>query len=313
MYQIENTLYQSCLDDGYTRQAVFYAGWISEKEFKKYPGIVLGTFGATSLTRKLKFKDVERFPVSRSEIAIEYLKHIYKLQETKRKMIPYNNRTKKLIKDAQAPRYYQGGYIGGFYAHSDIRAAHFSLYSPLSLDVRFDAYKNPMHLGLGKVDFLYQDWLQTRKFERNLISGALIRKTEIIKWNPKKDIYREQFFNKFLAPELHGYIQLTLQAIAYDAITKFGCVRWFVDGGIFPGDKVDAWNEYVAEEWGLLAETDTIATNSQLWNINTYRIGSRLRGKYTETPGGRVNSIKVTKDQVDRLRFFRQKVLKYRV
>lgn len=306
-------MYQLCLDDGYKREAVPYEAWIADREYRKYPGIVLGTFGATSLTRRLKFKDMDKFPVSRSEIAIEYLKHIYKSQEFKRKMIPYNNRTKNLIQDAQAPRFYKGGYHQGYYAHSDIRAAHFSLYSPLTLDARFDAYKNPMHLGLGKVDFLYQDWLQSRKFERNLISGALIRKTEIIKWNAKNDIHKEKFFNKFLAPELHGYIQLTLQAVALEAITKFGCVRWFVDGGIFPGDKVEAWNAYVAEEWGLVAETDTIATNSTIWNINTYRIGNRSRGRATNTPGSPISSISIKKDQIELLKFFRRKVLQYRL
>lgn len=84
--------------------------------------------------------------------------------------------------------------------------------------------------------------------------------------------------NRWHAPDITAWVLDVHQAIAQKALTEYGCLRWRVDGGIFP---LGMGKRFVGWLSGLgIAARITHSGRGQLFSIDTLRVGDHATARY---------------------------------
>lgn len=264
-------LYERVKARNYKREAVPYREWFADKRYVEYPGIILGTHNATHAGRKLKFVEESMYPIPRTELAWAYLNHIVDESATRRKRVGWSKKTFGFL-DYGPPTFFSGPQTGSL-AYLDIDACYFSLYSLATLDLNFDVW--PPLLVLGKVDFLERDYLLANKSVRNTLGGGIIRSSSMTTYSGRqKSIVEVQNYNRFLAPELWGFMMKILHSVAREVVDNFDVYYWNFDGCILPRKYAYLASEYMWDKWGLSSGIRGESETGKLRGFGSYSIGS---------------------------------------
>lgn len=256
------------IDERVTREPVLLKEFVESGTFGKLrPPFIWGTHSIFHTLKRHKYVELDSWRYTTTEIARAYLRHIFK-EQSSRKRVGFDRRTFTLL-DVPPP-YYFGGAHKGYLSLVDISQCYYQLYSPLTLDVKFDPWCN--YVGLGQVSFLYPDWLATqRKSMKRVIGGGVIHADKLRIYNGKEIVERPNF-NKLLAPELWGLQMFTLHYIAREVVKLFGAYYWNVDGCIVDPDKAQDVMDYLAEEWNLLAVEKLGPGRGEVRGVGSYDI-----------------------------------------
>lgn len=281
------------------RVAFDYDEFFKARAYQEYDRIILGTMTATDMKNKVRYIDHSLFPYTKWEVAREYVKWIFESQAGERtKRIGWNKKTWNLL-DISQPIYWNG-VAEGELAYVDLKHAFHQIYSPATLDLFFDPWEGAF--GLGHISFLYPDWLERNRTIRNAIVG-ITRSREHDEWRtdwknhqhkpighgehgPRAGWGTVRTYNKYLAPELWGYLAFMLHHIAISIDERFDLHYVHTDGYIVPADQADRLVEFLAEFWmmdaGIKAQGNGKTTGVGRWEIGdqgtkNYGIGEPTR------------------------------------
>jgi hypothetical protein len=208
---------------------------------------MIGSYSIYEMPTRNKYVDESAWIYTPGELNREYLKYLMSEYAPKRKMIGYNKKTREWLK--VPPPYYFGGYRSGELVHTDITSCYYNLYRRVTLDLKFG--QSSLKPALGVIPFDHPEWLnlQSKAFKRG-ISGTITRQVSR-KWIGGKSIKDVRDHNRFLAPELYGYMMMTLHCIAHELIAIFDAPYFAVDGVITDARHADAVRDYLSEKWQL--------------------------------------------------------------
>jgi hypothetical protein len=175
----------------------------------------------------------------------------------------------------RVPGFFERPFRGDL-AHVDIDHAYWQLFARWSLDAD---YKPGRYFSLGKVKFLETEHIAGRHRELRMAVGGIIRSRqyhalrygEVITMPARPGLQ---------APRLWGLTMHCLNAIAADAVRDFGCLYWHTDGGVVPGDRADAFRQYLLDVWGLTSHS---VRDGEGWlrKFASYKVGSLIKGMHT--------------------------------
>jgi hypothetical protein len=236
--------------------------------------VVVGLYSIYEMPTRTKYVDAQHWSHTPGEMNREYLRFMMREWVPKKKMIGYDNRSKEWLK--QGPPYYFGGYRKGEMVHIDISSCYYNIYRRVTLDMKF--HNDQLKPVLGKIPFDHQDWLalQSKSFKRG-ISGTISRKNSR-KWFGGNEIVIKPEYNKFLAPELWGYIMCTLHCIAHEVIRRFGAGYFAVDGVIADARHGDAIQEYIWDAWRLPTHVKHGPGRGEIRGVGSYDVGTHKGG-----------------------------------
>lgn len=206
------------------------------------------------------------FPGTWSEVARAFLK--LGLPEGQRTLLPL---PAAIESDTHAPTYFAGRQEGWF-ALVDIKRCYSQLlaklYGPALLWNR----------ATGAEEVWNVKWPNTEvfdcKFMGHCIAGML-QSSEInffSKGEPKKAPAKGLYF-----PNTVAFMHDVLHAIAQDAVNVFGCVRWFVDGGIVPLGRATDFQAYLSDRWGLESRVE-VQGFGEVTDLLQYTLGETHKG-----------------------------------
>ena len=240
----------------------------------RMPHVVVGTRSLYDPTTHRKFIHHTDWPYGRHELARPYLRWIHEAQTkgvSKNAMVsrrvPW--RTEQLpMLNIPHPLYFPGGSLNGDWAYVDISSAYFQVYSPATLDLVFNPDRQ--HLGVGRVEFLGADQLGDDRALRNALIGVC--RTQRVSELLHGELHTRPVHNRFLAPQLWGYIAYTLHAVAREAVERFGACYVHTDGIIVPANRAEALMRWLADEWRLESKIKAQGPGS-VWCVGGYRVG----------------------------------------
>lgn len=214
--------------------------------------LIVGAKTMTDTVRQEKLLDDSVWPVVPAEVARLYLRRITEQQPVAGHMrggrIQWSRDTLKLL-NICPPTMFDQRTEGADLAYVDISAAYFQLYSTATLDLSF---RPGQTLGVGRCRFLDADLLGRNKAVRNTLVGCT--RTTSLRMLERGQMKQVPAHNRFLAPELWGYLQFTLHAVAAEVLERFDVQYLNTDGFIVPGDQADALVSFLADEWCLTAD-----------------------------------------------------------
>ena len=173
----------------------------------------------------------------------------------------------------RAPAYYFAGQAGGPFELVDIKACYASLYMKMTLDLTYRPDTDPPLLGLGRAVFPHREEWMEAKGPRNAAWGTVLR-THGPEWR-HGELIRDAYPNSFFAPDLRGFVLDCTNAIALEAIERFGALSWAVDGGAFRPGEGHAFIHWLGETWGLVGEVRAEGPG-WLFGATSYAIGSEV-------------------------------------
>lgn len=251
------------LDGKWERRKFDYNEFFASEQYKEFDRLAIGTSVVTDMKEQVKYIDESRWPCTDWEIAREYLRWIFETQNSgkRRKRIGFNKETWKMLSISQ-PLYFAKR-IEGELAYVDIRHAYWQLYSPATLDIYFNPWKQTC--GLGNIQFLCNRWLRDQRTVRNALVGiARSREHQEYRTSWKGWIDHRsgvevpgsgagartvRTYNKFLAPELWGFLAFYLHQIAAHIRLHFDVHYVHTDGYILDAHQADDLVNYLAETW----------------------------------------------------------------
>ncbi|MCA1571031.1 MAG: hypothetical protein LC798_12060 [Chloroflexi bacterium] len=250
-------LHRMVLESPYAlaRESFDLMSFMRERRFEQYDRLVVGNKTLSDMVGRTKMIDESAWPVTSTEMARPYIRMIWdeqcarpKTRQSKwmgYKRVPWSRETFPMLK-INPPQFFEAP-SGGDLTYVDIKAAYFQLYSPASLDLRF----NPLRgvFGQGIIEFLRTDEMAGLKETRNVVTGVM-RATARTQYS-SGEWKKVPTYNRFLAPELWGYLMHTLHAIAHEARQRFDVRYIATDGFIVPTSEADLLREFLAEDWGL--------------------------------------------------------------
>lgn len=278
------------LDSPYAlhREEFDYKSFMREKCYRDYERLVLGTRTISDMIGRSKYIDSSVWPVTPTETARPYIRMIWQEQCARPKgprsswmgykRVPWSRATFPMLW-LNPPMFFERPSTGDL-TYVDIRAAYFQLYSPATLDLRFDPTRRVF--GQGMIEFLRTDELATLKETRNTIIGIL-RARERTQCS-HGHVSKVPTYNRFLAPELWGYLMHTLHALAHEVLARFDVRYMNTDGFIVPTSEAPLLREFLAEEWGLETTIKGQGEGS-VWALGAYTLGdlgSRSRAQRGE-------------------------------
>lgn len=288
--RLREELHRLVLDSPYAlrREQFDYKSFMREKQYIDFERLVFGTRTISDMIGRAKYIDESVWPVTPTETARPYIRMIWEQQcarpKTARsswmgyKRVPWSRETFPMLW-LNPPMFFERPSHGDL-TYVDIKAAYFQLYSPASLDLRFNPQRRMF--GQGLISFLRTDELAALKETRNTIIGV-VRARERTQWSHGK-VTKVPTYNRFLAPELWGYLMHTLHAIAHDVIERFDVRYMNTDGFIVPTAEAGLLREFLAEEWGLESTVKGQGEGS-VWAMGAYKLGglgSRSRAQRGE-------------------------------
>ncbi len=232
------------------------------------PPVTMGLYSIYEFPTRNKYIDEPYWSYTPGEMVREYLAWLMREYQPKRRSIGYSNESKKWL--LVGPPYYFGGYYAGDLVHVDITSCYYNLYRRVTYDTKFSyRYREPM---LGRVPFDRADWLelQSKTFKRAV--GGTIYRQNSTKWVGGDRLKTEPSFNKYLAPELWGYMMCTLHCIAHELIRNFGAYYFAVDGVIANAKHGDAIQDYLADQWQLHTHVKHGPGKGEVRGIGSYDI-----------------------------------------
>lgn len=246
----------------------------------KMPHVVLGTRSLFDPTTQRKFIHHADWPYGRHELARPYLRWIHEAQTdgvSKTAMVsrrvPW--RTEQLpMLNIPHPLYFPGGRLNGDWAYVDIEHAYCQVYGPATLDLVFNPARE--HLGVGRVEFLATDQLQEDRSLRNSLIGVC--RTQRVSEMIHGQHQTRTVHNRFLAPQLWGYIAYTLHAVAREAVERFGACYVHTDGIIVPADRAELLQAWLADEWLMTSKVKAIGSGT-IYSSGGYKIGDPEKGE----------------------------------
>jgi len=254
---LRTELQRMVLDSPYAlaREAFDYRAFMRDRRYVEYDRLVFGNKTLSDMVGRTKMIDESAWPVTSTELARPYIRMIWNAQcarpKTRQskwmgyKRVPWSRETFPMLK-INPPQFFEAPSSGDL-TYVDIKAAYFQLYSPASLDLHFNPHRGVF--GQGMIEFLRNDELAGLKETRNVVTGV-VRATARTQWSNGR-VSKVQTYNRFLAPELWGYLMHTLHAIAHEARQRFDVRYIATDGFIVPTSEADLLREFLAEDWGL--------------------------------------------------------------
>lgn len=276
---LRDDLHRMVLDSPYAlrREEFDHKAFMREKSYRDFDRLVLGTRTISDMVGRCKYIDSSVWPVTPTETARPYIRMIWEEQCAHRKTprskwmghkrVPWSRETFPML-DLNPPLFFDRPSHGDL-TYVDIKAAYFQLYSPATLDLRFNPQRGTF--GQGLIEFLRTDELATLKETRNTIIGV-VRARARTQCSYGK-VSKVPTYNRFLAPELWGYLMHTLHAVAHDLIERFDVRYVATDGFIVPSHQAPLLREFLAEEWGLETAVKGQGEGS-VWALGAYALGS---------------------------------------
>jgi hypothetical protein len=278
--RLREELTRMVLDSPYAlrREEIDYMAFWRSREWESFDRLVLGNRTFSDMVGRTKYIDSSVWPVTPTETARPYIRMIWEEQCARRqtaksrwmgfKRVPWSRETFPMLK-LNAPAFFAAPSSGDL-TYVDIKAAYFQLYSVASLDLRFNPQRGVF--GQGIIEFLRADELATLKETRNTITGVVRATSRKQCCHGKMEMVPT--YNRFLAPELWGYLMHTLHAVALDLRERFDVRYIATDGYIVPSHEADLLREYLAEAWGLESTVKCSGPGS-VWALGAYRLGER--------------------------------------
>jgi hypothetical protein len=231
------------------REQVSVDVFVDEGYHKSFPRLVIGGASFFDPKKKKKFVDDSVWPISNSEVAREYLTHIWEEQKMpERGRVGFNKQTGNLLD--YHPPLYMAERTSGDYLYVDIDRAFYQIIAPVTLDLYFNPWREA--LMLGRVEFLEREWLGTEKnIYRALIGLTRARRIDEFRYGVRQP--SKKTYNRYLAPQLWGYIAFTLNYLAHEAINKFPIYYWHCDGAIIDRAAAPLLMEYLWDRWRLVS------------------------------------------------------------
>jgi len=220
-----------------------YEEFFTSERYKDFERLAIGTMTVTDMKTKTRYIDSSLWPYTEWELAREYLRWIFESQAGERtKRVGWNRETFRMLKVHQ-PLFFERPERGEL-CYLDISSAYWQLYNCLTLDVYFNPWRKAF--GLGQIRFLCKDWLRAQRTVRNALIG-IVRSKEHYEYHPAartgKGVVRlkpgspwviRRTYNKFLAPELWGFIVFYLHQIAAFLHANYDIFYIHTDGYILP-------------------------------------------------------------------------------
>lgn len=270
---LEANFYERAAKSGYQRKFVStaqlgnMANWYGDRNRNSI--VYLGGHSITDTTKKIKYLDQE--PYTAGEIAREYARYC-----AIEAGIPLTRQRLKR-EDCFAPLVFHGP-TRGLYAYVDIRACHFSLFSPGWLDMSYTPGGN--YFGIGSIPFAFPNEFARQKEVRNTLFG-LFQKHDAwtIKYGRPTD---HTMITEFYRPDVAAYTLHTLNAIVKDALRHFPIQGWLTDGAILPYAEAPGLIEFLDKEWAITAEIDAYG-DTQYLSANCYSVGPRRTKQFLKS------------------------------
>lgn len=187
------------------------------------------------------------------------------------KRVPWQKRALDHL-DVLPPRYFVGGKQVGEWVYVDLHQAYPSIYSRLSLDMKWMPHPDRPLLGRGQMSLAVEPDLMEYKDMHRAV-GGIIRSTQFTEFiNGRPRTVDSRGWSKFLAPDLWGVIMWTLHSIARMAIDEFGAVMWDTDGGVMPHGR--AWDliDAIEDRWHLASRIEHKGPGT-VWGVKHWDIG----------------------------------------
>jgi hypothetical protein len=283
-------LHRMVLESPYAlaREEFDYKAFMREHVYRDYQRLVFGTRTISDTIGRTKMIDHSVWPVTPTETARPYIRMLWEQQCAHRKTarskwmgykrVPWSRETWPML-DLNPPLRFERESAGEL-TYVDIKAAYFQLYAPASLDLRFNPQRRVF--GQGLIRFLRTAELATLKETRNTIIGV-VRARERTQWSDGR-VSKVSTYNRFLAPELWGYLMHTLHAIAHEVVELFDVRYINTDGFIVPTREAGLLREFLAERWGLESVVKGEG-DGRVWALGAYKVGSlgsRSRAQHGE-------------------------------
>lgn len=268
------------------REPYYHREFYQSPEFLACKHLIYGTASTLITAERRKLIDVKDYPYTDGELARTYLKLIAELQEYKSGMkkyfVPHRHKDRENF-SFTVPLYFAGGILTGEWCYVDLNRAHWQIYKPAGYDVQFKPGAGGS-LRQGRLHFLDASYIGSeRTIYKAVVGHARWRNSGAITafsyGKPVKAVH-----NYYLAPGLWGVVAATLQAIAADAVERFGAVYVNNDGYIVPSHLSDSFRDYLASVWSLTstvkAQGDGTITGCRQYAVGetrTRRTGSGRR------------------------------------
>lgn len=209
---------------------------------------IAGRWSFTDLvsTPRVRYVDAHDWPWRTLDLVRPFLGMRYK--EANRKAAMHSSTERRWL-DLPAPNYYEGGTIQGDYAYVDIRSTFYSIYRLLNFyDPAVSVRGNSVSILKGWITLDECEIFARDKVARNAVVG-LARTQRWIEYHYGKP---EEMtgVSRITSPGLWAVVALVLNAIALDAIEKFGAVYVYTDGYIVPADQRQGLLDYLCT-WAL--------------------------------------------------------------
>ena len=236
----------------------------------RFTDITRGTMHAMTIT------ETARYPVREEEFAGPWLRRCFDLGRRRSgmgaKRVPWQKVALGHL-STLPPRYFAGGRQVGEWAYVDLVQAYPSIYSRHSLDCVFRPHPDSPQLGFGGMSMECEpDLLEAKTMHRAV--GGILRSTVLNEVINGRAIQRETVsWSRFLAPDLWGFIQWTLHAIARMAIDEFGAVMWDTDGGVVPAEQMFGLLAAISDRWHLAARVEHQGTGT-VYGVKHWKIGA---------------------------------------
>lgn len=235
---------------------------------KESHNIYLGHDKVTDAGNRVRYLRKGIYPVTRGELAREYLKYSMECSDKTRLIV-----TKKSLPllDLTPPLYFvgYGESTVGPWAMIDITAAHFSIYRNLTLDSRYQPNET---LTLGSIPFPQTDEWGMDKLARNAVMGIVTSRSVSQVWYGHLRMIPTR--NYFLAPSVHGYVMDCMHAIARDMVETFGSPWWYIDAFVVRQGRAQEALDRLQTKWHVTGRILSQGAG-RIWSLTDYHVGPK--------------------------------------
>lgn len=280
-------------EKGWRRDSCFIIPewWDDQKRIAAVPRLFLSGTSATELGVRRRWVDDPKFPVGWGEIARAYIDRA--LQGAKHRVkpgsivgrgrVPWRKEAlgflpfkSGLYLSADAPR-------TGRMAVVDIDRAYWQIASAATADMFFRVRGDEVHWLVGRVEWpRVADTFEMADLGRSIVgmlgsTGMKWRRYGVLS-HPKtagcpagcRGPHNAP--SGLMAPDLVGMVAWTLQAVAVEAVERFGARMWMTDAAVVPTDRVEAYQAWLASRWHLSSRV-VHRGPTMIYGANRYRCG----------------------------------------
>lgn len=300
---IEYLTKKTLVESSYTRTPFDFEEFVNQRRYLDYQLLTLGSNKTVfDVISKEKFIDHSLWPVTESELARTYLHHIFQQQAPKAiehngmdsRRVPWSKKTFPLL-EINPPIFFAKQHTGDL-AYIDIKSAYYQLYQHLTLDFSFNP--DDHILSHGRIKFLDIDELKNHKAIRNTMIGICRAKT--VNQITYGKYFIRNTYNRWLAPELWGYLMYMLHAVARDIKQRFPVHYIHTDGYIINQEDTDAVQAFFMNEWGLQT-TIKAQGHGTVHALGNYTIANVVAGASEDIRGEHVDNTRSLKNLTPQL------------